>query len=302
MHRLYILNGADSGKSFELIDGVTYLGRSSDNEIRIHDKTVSRRHLKIVRRGEKYFVTDLKSRSGSFYNGNYLVSGIEHEVKEEVPFAVGMTVLYIGRRPAKDVLPFLDSTEIAREPGKQSGFFEVHKERTNQKKLELVYRVKATLLKDSPLDEVLKEVLEHIFEVLSRIDRGAFILVDPDTETIVNAISKPYSLNDKSTSIYCEDVVRRVIKQKSLLVIANSKTYQEDELADTLKILKIESLISLPVMCGSKIMAVMYFDSRRRLFGFGEEDISLLTDLSSQVARRIGDGPGAGPGKMRATI
>lgn len=287
MNKLHILNGPDKGQSFELIDGVTYLGRSADNDIRIEDKTVSRRHLKIVKKGAKYFVMDLKSRSGTFYNGNYLASGVEHEVKEEVPIAIGMTVICIGGRPAEEIVPFLDSTELAREPGEQSGIFEVHRERTNQKKLELIYRVAAILSKDSPLDEVLKEILDHIFEVLSRIDRGAFILVDPGTETIEDVISRPYNLSVESTTLYCGDVVRRVIKHRSLVVISNSKAFQEDELTDTLKVLKIESVICLPLISGSQIMGVMYFDSRRRLFGFSNEDIQLFTDLSKRVAAVI---------------
>lgn len=287
MTKLHILNGPDMGQLFELIDGATYLGRSIDNDIRIKDKTVSRRHLRIVKKGPKYFVIDLKSRSGTFYNGHYLASGVEHEVKEGVPIAIGMSVICIGGRPGGEIVPFLDSTELTRESGEQSGIFEVHRERTNQKKLELFYRVSATLSKGSPLDEVLKEILDHIFELLSRIDRGAFILVDPDTETIAEVISKPYNLSDESTTLYCGDVVSRVIKDRRPVVISNTQTLQEDELADTLKVLKIESVICLPLLSGSQIMGVMYFDSMRRLYGFSREDVLLFKDLSQRIVVAI---------------
>jgi pSer/pThr/pTyr-binding forkhead associated (FHA) protein len=60
MTKLHILNGPDMGQPFELIDGATYLGRSIDNDIRIQDKTVSRRHLRIVKKGSKYFVIGLE--------------------------------------------------------------------------------------------------------------------------------------------------------------------------------------------------------------------------------------------------
>ena len=100
-------------------------------------------------------------------------------------------------------------------------------------------------------------------------------------------ISKPYELSDESTTLYCRDVVRRVIKDRRPVVISNAHTLQEDEFADTLKVLKIESVICLPLISGSQIMGVMYFDSRRRLFGFSNEDIRLLTDLSKRVAAVI---------------
>ncbi|MGD9042046.1 MAG: FHA domain-containing protein, partial [Desulfobacteraceae bacterium] len=63
MAKLYILNGPEIGRSFELREMATYVGRSSDNDIQIRDKTVSRRHLKIVKRGSRYLITDLDSRN-----------------------------------------------------------------------------------------------------------------------------------------------------------------------------------------------------------------------------------------------
>jgi hypothetical protein len=287
MTRLHILNGPDAGRSFKLRDGAAYLGRSIDNDIRIQDKTVSRRHLRIVKKGSTYVVMDLKSRSGTFCNGTYFSSGVEHEVKEGVPIAIGMTVIRIGRGSSEEIVPFLDAIELTGESGGQSGMFEVHRERTNQKKLELSYRVSATLSKSLPFDEILKEILDHIFELLSRIDRGAFILVDPDTETITDVISKPYELSDESTTLYCGDVVRRVIKGRRPVVISNAQSLEEDELADTLRVLNIESVICLPLMSGSQIMGVMYFDSRRRLYGFSREDVLLFKDLSRRIVGAI---------------
>ncbi len=287
MTRLHILNGPDMGQSFELTDGATYLGRSIDNDIRIKDKTVSRRHLRIVKRGQRYVVMDLKSRSGTFCNGSYLASGVEHELKEGVPIAVGMSVICIGGKPGEEIVPFLNSIDLTRESGEQSGIFEVHRERTNQKKLELFYRVAASLSKNSPLDEVLKEILDHILELLSRIDSGAFILVDPGTETIAEVISRSNDLNHAGTTLYCGDVVRRVIKDRRPVVISNAQSLLEDELADTLKVLKIESVICLPLIGGSQIMGVMYFDSRRRLYGFSREDVLLFKDLSRRIVGAI---------------
>jgi len=49
MTKLHILNGPKIGRSFELSDVATYVGRSLDNDIQIEDKTVSRKHLKIVK-------------------------------------------------------------------------------------------------------------------------------------------------------------------------------------------------------------------------------------------------------------
>jgi predicted component of type VI protein secretion system len=283
MARLYILNGPDMGRSYKLLDGPTYLGRSIDNDIQIEDKTVSRRHLRIVKKGSEYLLMDLKSRSGTFYNGIYLSTGVDHEVKEAAPIAIGTSVICIGREPGEEIAPILDSVEPIWESGDQSGMFEVHRERTNQKKRELFYRVAATLSKQSPLHEVLEDILDHILELLSRIDRGTFILVDPNTEMPTGVISKSHGQSDERTPPYCGDVVQRVIEKRRPVVVSNAHSLQEDALTDTLKTLNIESVICLPLISGFHIMGAMYFDSRRRLYGFSTEDVLLFKDLSRQI-------------------
>jgi pSer/pThr/pTyr-binding forkhead associated (FHA) protein len=89
MADVYILNGPDIGRSFKLREGVSLAGRAFDNDIRIDDKTVSRKHLKIVNRSGKVFVTDLKSRNGTYFNGKYLDPGCEVEVEEGMRLALG---------------------------------------------------------------------------------------------------------------------------------------------------------------------------------------------------------------------
>jgi pSer/pThr/pTyr-binding forkhead associated (FHA) protein len=287
MARLYILNGPDTGRSYELLDGPTYLGRSSDNDIQIDDNTVSRRHLRIAKKGSRYVIMDLKSRSGTFYNGTYLASGIDHEVQQAVPIAIGMSVICIGGNLSEEIMPFLDTPELRRELGEGSGIFEVHREKTNQKKLELLYRVAATLAKHSPLNEALDEILDHIFELLGRIDRGAFILIDPHTEAITRVISKPDESSNDRPPIYCGDVVSRVLKDRSPVVISNAQSLKEEALADTLRVLNIESVICLPLMSSSHILGAMYFDSRRRLYGFSREDVLLFKELSRRIVDEV---------------
>jgi pSer/pThr/pTyr-binding forkhead associated (FHA) protein len=96
MTKLHIIDGKEPYQSFELKDPITYVGRTKDNDIQIKNQTVSRKHLKIVRRGNKYFITDLKSRNGTFINGNYIDPGIEPEAPEGVPIAIGMSLICLG--------------------------------------------------------------------------------------------------------------------------------------------------------------------------------------------------------------
>jgi len=286
MSKLYILNGPNKGESFELRDGYTYVGRSAKNDIRIGDKTVSRRHLRIAKSGREYLVTDLKSRNGTFYNGKYIRPPFEFEVKEGVPIAIGMTVICIGEGCTEQIIPLFDSIELRKDTGEQSGILKVHRDKANQKKLELLYRVSDILSEGLSIDQALTRILSHMLNLLGRIDRGAFILVDPETGMIADVIFASPKPIDESSIFYCSDLVSRVIDDRKPVVISNART-EENELIDTLKIHKIESVMCLPLLSGSQIMGAMYFDSLGKPYGFSKEDVALFKDLSQRIAVTI---------------
>jgi pSer/pThr/pTyr-binding forkhead associated (FHA) protein len=287
MTKLYILNGSQIGRSFELCDVATYVGRSLDNDIQINDKTVSRKHLKIVKRREKYFVTDLKSQNGTFFNGNFVAPGLELEAKQGVPIAIGMSVICLGEGCKEQIMPFLDSTGLTKESTEESGIFVEHREKTNQRKLELIYKVSDLLTENLPITEILKKILDYIFDLLKRIDRAAFILVDPETEKILDLISRTAKPRADTTIVYCPDVVTGVIENRKPFVISNIEVEIENELIDTLKILKIDSVMCVPLISRSRIMGVLYVDSLERPFGFRREDLSLFADLCQRTALAV---------------
>ncbi|MEJ2726863.1 MAG: FHA domain-containing protein, partial [Deltaproteobacteria bacterium] len=286
MTKLYVLSGPQKGLSYDLKEGPTYIGRSPDNDIQIEDRTVSRKHLKILQAGNKYYITDLKSRNGTFFNGNYLAPGIELQIKEGVPIAIGMSVICLGEACKEQMLSFLDSIGLTKETGEESGIFKEHKEKTNQRKLELLYNVSDVLTKNLPIREALQKILDHIFDLLKRIDRGAFILLDSETREIREIVFRSKRPADNPNMIFCRDVVNRVTTDGKPIAVSDAQT-EEDEIADTLKVLSIESVLCVPLISGSQIMGAIYVDSLERPYGFRGEDLSFFMDLSQRIASSV---------------
>jgi pSer/pThr/pTyr-binding forkhead associated (FHA) protein len=66
---LVVRGGAQNGLRFALLDRVTSLGRSVENDVSLDDITVSRRHAVVERNGERFTVHDNGSLNGTYVNG-----------------------------------------------------------------------------------------------------------------------------------------------------------------------------------------------------------------------------------------
>jgi pSer/pThr/pTyr-binding forkhead associated (FHA) protein len=115
MDKLYIVRGKYEHLSLGLKDQITYIGRSPENDIQISDNYVSRRHLELNKKGDKYFIKDLNSANGTFLNGKKIRSKVARRVKEGDTIVIGMTLICLGETCSDRVLSFLDSVEPRRE-------------------------------------------------------------------------------------------------------------------------------------------------------------------------------------------
>lgn len=286
MTMLYILNGLEMGQSFELQEGSTYIGRAPHNDIQIADKTVSREHLRITKKGDKYSITDLKSRNGTFLSGHYAVPSLELPINEGVPIAIGMSIICLGEGCMDHMLPFLNSTGVTRQTRDESGIFEDHRDQVNQKKLEFLYKVSDVLMEQLPIRLTLQKILDSFFGFLKRIDRGAFILLDPETKEIREIVFRSKKPTDNIDAIFCQDIVHRVLQAGKPIVVSDTHT-EEGDIADTLKIFNIESVMCVPLVCSAQTIGAIYVDSLERPYGFHQEDLSLFMDLSQRTALAV---------------
>jgi 3',5'-cyclic-nucleotide phosphodiesterase len=287
MTNLYIVNGSYEGRSFDLKGDTIYIGRSPDNDLQIKDRFVSRKHLRIFRKGSKYFIKDLKSKNGTFINGKQIPSGVEFELKEGLTIAIGMSVICLDKESSEDVVSFLESIRLSRDISKEVGVSAKDRSMTAQKNMELIHKVSNVLMRSLNINLISEKILGYIFDLLKRIDRGAIILIDKETGEISEVITKFKSHINGSDMRYSPDVVDQVIEDGKAVIVLDSSAEDEDDLSATLKILKIGSVMCVPLIIRSKIRGVIYVDSIEKPHGFRKEDLSLFKALSSRAAIAI---------------
>ena len=72
--KLTIVDGKDSGKNIEITKDEILAGRSLDNDFVISDISVSRKHFKIKKEGDRFIISDMGSGNGIKVNGSKTTS------------------------------------------------------------------------------------------------------------------------------------------------------------------------------------------------------------------------------------
>lgn len=286
MTSLYVISGPDIGRSFQMEKEEIFIGRSPENEIQIKDRFVSRRHLRIAKREEKYYLEDLESKNGTFVDGTLISPGVSVGLEEGTTVVMGMSVICLGEKCSGDILALLDAVAL---PGQESGSEGPAQDRpmTTQKNMDLLRKVSEVFTQSLNVNEILNRILDHIFELFKRIDRGAIVLLDKDTGEISVVVSRVRDGVQKGAERYCQDVVEQVIEEGKGVMIRDALADGACEIYDTLKLLKIKSVMCVPLISKSRVRGVIYVDSVTKPYGFRKEDLSLFKAMSIPAANAI---------------
>jgi len=275
LHYLHILKGVDKGCSCYLRSDHVYIGRSYDNDIPLNDIFVSRRHLKVQRRGENHFIQDLLSRNGTVLNGRKLRPGLECKIKNQDTIGIGGTVIRLERRDPADLEAGHDHKELV---GK--GNVTVRKSQEPNLNQRLLQEFSDLLKQSHTFGELLAKMLDCLFTHFDQIDRCAFIVVDAETKKTFEVASEARRGCDDNVLRYSRAVVNRVLRSGKAVMVSNLFDQDGVELSWSMELMKIDAAMCVPLMGPDGAKGVIYLDCLRRSHPFCGEDLSTLSALS----------------------
>jgi len=285
MTTLYIIDGQEKRKALEFSGESLVVGRSAESDLRIMDPFVSRKHLKISRKGEKIFIQDLNSRNGTFVNGEPIRPGVDIELPEGVPVVMGMTVLCLGEACAEEIEDFLISMDASGLSQEEPDDLGEDRPMTAQRNMELMLKVSDLLTRPKDIHHILREILDCVFDLLIRIDRAAIILLDPEKGHIKEVIHRRREgVEDLRIST---EILEHVIQLKEAFMISDAEREAEENVPETLKLLNVKSVMCIPLINRGKLSGLLYVDSIKKPYGFRGEDLHLLSNMSNPVAVAI---------------
>ena len=284
--KLYVINGPMGGHVFNFKKEITIVGRASNSDIQIRDSSISRRHAEIIRRGDIFFVKDLKSRNGTWINGISIAAGNEIEVAEGVPIALGETFISLGKEYFGGISPNEYSIDLSGREGERTKNL-LYKDRriTDRENLELIYEVSTILMQSLDINEICKKILESLFNCLKRVDGGAILLIDENTGEIKEITARTKKKNIKFD--FSRTIVNRVINDGKAIAMSDTSREDKINLSDSIGKMRIRSIMCVPLISKAATRGVIYVHSVGRPNAFRKDDLFLLTGLSSPAALAI---------------
>jgi two-component system, NtrC family, sensor kinase len=195
---LLVIQGVDQGTRFEIEPGRIRIGRGAQNEIRILDTEVSRRHATLTWQDHRCVLQDDNSSNGSFVNGQPVRSQV---LRNGDQVQIGRTILLFqlaGADASSLVAERVDLLSEAREDRSQiigsldsAAGFTLAQQMTAglppahaDASLRTLYRIGEEAVRPSAsIDEVLQRILDLTLEAVGA-DRGCMLIADSRTDRI----------------------------------------------------------------------------------------------------------------------
>ncbi len=110
-----IENRGEKAWSFDIIGEAITIGRSNENDIRVHDRYVSNRHLILWKKENEFLLKNLGNRNGTRVNGFSIPSRATVEVRRGDTIEIGLSILCIGEGSSGDMFAFLESFDACKQ-------------------------------------------------------------------------------------------------------------------------------------------------------------------------------------------
>jgi len=114
---LYAEHGPGTGQLLPVGEGALILGRSSSCDLRLPHASISRRHARLTRRGERLFLEDLGSQNGTFLDDERLAGPQELQVGQRIHIGPAVLRLRVPGASGRTDRPRRKPRPVASEVG-----------------------------------------------------------------------------------------------------------------------------------------------------------------------------------------
>jgi signal transduction histidine kinase/pSer/pThr/pTyr-binding forkhead associated (FHA) protein len=275
---LFVVQGADQGKRFELKAKPMALGRDGSNPIRLHDNEVSRRHAELRPVDEStYRIVDLGSANGTFVNGLPID---QSPLKAGDQVRIGQTVMLFsdgGVSAERDLttrvdllskaspedrsaivksIPASDGSRVLEAAGTTGDWLKVR-----LANLAVMYQATQAISHILDTDTLLPQILQLVFESIGA-DRGVILLGDDSAELSPKAVRWKGEADPDERMAISRSIVDHVREQGQGVITSDAPADKRFGPAQSIVDYGIREAICVPIQGRHTTLGVLYADIR----------------------------------------
>lgn len=295
---LLVIQGPEQGRKYDLTPEPMHLGRSGQNEIRILDTEVSRRHALIALDHNEWQVTDLKSSNGTYVNGQQVASA---RIESGDQIQIGRTILLFtneqqqAERTAVERInlvansAFDDQSRIVGQarPPEVANYGGWTQAGAN---LQLLYQITEEVVRPTTsLDDLLQRILDLTLEAVGA-DRGCMLVANSKNDRIEpRVVGHRSGVNVDERMPISTSIVEHVIQNGQGVRTSDAQHDSRFDTGQSIMKAGIREAMCVPMRGRYELMGVIYVDTTRSsLTTFSHLDGSRFNDQLLRLLLAIG--------------
>ncbi len=300
---LRAIEGVNPGQLIPLEGRSVVLGRHPDCDIVLDSSSVSRQHARLVVDEGTYYVEDLRSRNGTYVNGQAVVD--RQVLRDNDELAICDMVFSFHLAPPTGPLLGADSetstATVWMEEGRPSGNSTIMSrvdvssgstglrlELNPEAKLKALMEISQNLGRAVSLGEVLPNLLESLFKIFLQADRGFVVLKDRDTGRLVPMAVKYRREEDTQIARISRTIVDSVMQTREAILSADATVDSRFEMAESIMDFHIRSMMCAPLVDSTgNALGVIQIDTHDQRSRFTREDLDVLASVACQAATSV---------------
>ncbi len=276
MASLFVIQGADQGKRFELKPRPMALGRDKSSPILLHDHEISRRHAEVRPVDDSFRIVDLGSANGTFVNGQPVD---QVALRSGDRLQLGQTVMLFHEGPGgpdRDLMarvgvsqttdddrsailksiPVGDASRVLQATDTAGDWL---KDRLLN--LSVMYQATQAINHVLDTDALLPQILELVFESIGA-DRGAILLKNDDGQLQPKAVRWRGPADPDERMTISRTIIDHVLEQGQGVVTSDAPADLRFGPAQSIVSYGIREAICVPIQGRHVTLGVLYADIR----------------------------------------
>ena len=290
MAMLHVVTDEGDARQIGLTGDELLIGRHPHCDVVLRDTTVSRRHARVYRDGDSYFIEDLGSQHGTFVNGEAIGIPIRLFDQDELLIRKNRITFRDDQHTHTDLINKKDIERPSAILKTQSGVLsrDVIDEVNAGVKLRALLEITRTLGVSLNAKKIFPKILESIFRIFPQASRGYILVAEGSQGKLIpHAIKQLDSAKDEETPISFT-IAQRVMENGEAILSSDASEDERFKASESIREFRFRSILCAPLMgMTDKPLGMIQINSENPRHQFRSEDLDVLVNVANLAGHAV---------------